>query len=391
MLPKNPFIISGQIPDQYFCDRVSESNRLIREISGQASNILLMASRRIGKTGLIDYCFRRPEIASRFYTFYIDILHTSSFQEFVCELGKEIYTRITPQGRKLLQSLTTIIRSINPKFSIDPISGIPDFSLEIGSITNPEYTLDEICSWLEKADRPCIVAIDEFQSIGNYPEKNIEAILRSKIQHMNNCHFIFCGSQPHLLSQMFSNYKRPFYMSTTNISLKAIEKGNYRDFAQHWFKESGKVIESEVFDSVYDLFDGNTFCVQRMLHDAFEKTDKGENCSKEICNIALKEILESNSISYRESLSRIGTKPKALLQAIALDGTARQITSGTFIKAHNLPSASSVQASMKILLKYELISKESYEYCVSDKFFSLWLKREAGRHLTLETENPKQL
>lgn len=41
MATRNPFIISGRIPDEFFCDRVDESRYLINKIEGQASNILV--------------------------------------------------------------------------------------------------------------------------------------------------------------------------------------------------------------------------------------------------------------------------------------------------------------------------------------------------------------
>lgn len=53
-------------------------------------------------------------------------------------------------------------------------------------------TLEEIFKYLAKADKPCIVAVDEFQQITNYSEKNVEALLRTHIQHCNNAQFI-CG------------------------------------------------------------------------------------------------------------------------------------------------------------------------------------------------------
>ena len=37
-------------------------------------------------------------------------------------------------------------------------------------------SLAEIFACLEQADKKCIVAIDEFQQISYYPEKNMEAI-----------------------------------------------------------------------------------------------------------------------------------------------------------------------------------------------------------------------
>jgi hypothetical protein len=86
------------------------------------------------------------------------------------------------------------IKSINGKFGFDPITNLPTFNLELGDIEKPEYTLEEIFRYLANADKPCIVAIDEFQQIAKYPEKNIEALLRTHIQKLKNSNFIFAGS-----------------------------------------------------------------------------------------------------------------------------------------------------------------------------------------------------
>ena len=378
MTEKNPFIISGRISDEYFCDRKDESRNLVKKIEGQASNILLMANRRIGKTGLIDYCYRRPEISEAFYTFYFDILHTSSLQEFVCEFGKEVYARLIPRGQQIIQSIALAIRSISPTFSFDPISGLPNISLEVGNITNPEYTLDEILSWLEKADKPCIVAIDEFQRIGKYKDANAEALLRGKIQHLSNCHFIFSGSQPHLLSEMFHSSKRAFYNSTETIELGAIDIDRYREFAQYWFDKKGILLDNETFDSLYQYFEGNTFCVQRLLHESYDVLENGETCTVQILQMCLRDILSNNSSGYREMLSRLTTKQKAVMTAIALEGKAEKITSAAFIRKHKLESASMVQTALRVLKEDEWVSVHENKYVLSDQFLSLWLRQISG-------------
>ena len=378
MTEKNPFIISGRISDEYFCDRKDESRNLVKKIEGQASNILLMANRRIGKTGLIDYCYRRPEISEAFYTFYFDILHTSSLQEFVCEFGKEVYARLIPRGQQIIQSIALAIRSISPTFSFDPISGLPNISLEVGNITNPEYTLDEILSWLEKADKPCIVAIDEFQRIGKYKDANAEALLRGKIQHLSNCHFIFSGSQPHLLSEMFHSSKRAFYNSTETIELGAIDIDRYREFAQYWFNKKGILLDNETFDSLYQYFEGNTFCVQRLLHESYDVMENGETCTVQILQMCLRDILSNNSSGYREMLSRLTTKQKAVMTAIALEGKAEKITSAAFIRKHKLESASMVQTALRVLKEDEWVSVHENKYVLSDQFLSLWLRQISG-------------
>ena len=88
--------------------------------------------------------------------------------------------------------------------TIDPLSNMPQFGLSLNQDAQAEYTFESIFRYLESADKPCIVCFDEFQQIAKYPEKNVEALLRSHIQHMRNARFIFSGSERHLLEEMFN-------------------------------------------------------------------------------------------------------------------------------------------------------------------------------------------
>ena len=373
----NPFVIMGKIPSEYFCDREDETQRIVKEIIGRSADMLIMSERRMGKTSLINHCFDCPELKDNFYTFYFDILHTSSFQEFVYEFQREVFKALMPKGQKVITSLLTALKSITPQFSIDPISGMPTVSLELGSINRPEYTFSEILDFLENADKPCIIAIDEFQRVALYSD-NVEAFLRGKIQHLKNTRFIFAGSERHLLSEMFSSYSRPFYNSTITVSLDKIDAEIYAEFAVNIFSKFSKSIEKDVFLNLYDYFDGNTFCIHKMLHIAFDKINENECCTKEILNQVLNEIVEDNEHYYRESLSRMSAKQKLVFYAIAIDGIAKQVTSTDFIKRHSLGSASSVQAAIRVLMENDWINVKEKEYFISDKFMGIWLKRMAG-------------
>ena len=74
----NPFIVKGRIPSAYFCDRVAETEKLTREVLS-GNNIVIMSSRRLGKTGLIQHCYDQPAISDNYHTFFVDILETTSF------------------------------------------------------------------------------------------------------------------------------------------------------------------------------------------------------------------------------------------------------------------------------------------------------------------------
>ena len=52
----NPFVVSGKIAPEYFCDRVKESEQLIASIDN-GRNLVLISPRRMGKTGLVYNCY----------------------------------------------------------------------------------------------------------------------------------------------------------------------------------------------------------------------------------------------------------------------------------------------------------------------------------------------
>lgn len=379
---ENPFVVIGHIKPAYFCDRKAESERLIKLLCNN-NNVLLKSDRRMGKTGLIQYCFDKPEIKKNYYTFFFDILHTSCLQELVHELGRAIYGQTVSLGRKMALQLAQTLKSLNGKMSFDANTGLPEFSLSLGDIEQPEHTLEEIFQYLQNANRPCIVAIDEFQQIDKYPEKNIEALLRGHIQRVDNCHFIFAGSQRHLLNMMFESEKKPFYKSADNMDLGPIDRGVYVDFITQMFADKGKSIQNDTAGQVYDLFEGHTYYVQKTMNEAFANTSKGGDCDSETLLQSIYNILDSNDLHYREMLSNITIRQKELLYAIAIEGKATQITSASFINRHKLMSASSVQAALKKLTASEIVVEESKQYRISDRFLRLWILRLLGFALPL--------
>ena len=335
----NPFIVAGRIAPEYFCDRVAEAARLVKVVTN-GNNLVIISPRRMGKTGLIQFCYDKPEIEKEYYTFFIDILHTSSLREFTYLLGKEIYETLIPRSRKMARLFMQAMKSISGKFGFDPASGLPTFNLELGDIERPEYTLDEIFRYLDNADRRCIVAIDEFQQIAKYPESNIEALLRTYIQRQANCNFIFAGSERHMMQEMFSSAARPFYNSADMMELKAIPKETYVEFVTGHFKKCQRRIEPGDVEKVYDLFKGHTYYIQKAFNEAFADTPAGSECTTDTLQRAIEAMVASNDTIFREILSNVPEKQKALLYAIAREGEAERITSADFIRRHSLTSDS---------------------------------------------------
>lgn len=373
----NPFIVSGEIYPECFCDRVTESARIVKSVTN-GNNMVIISPRRMGKTGLIRFCYEKPEIKNEYYTFFIDILHTSSLREFTYTLGREIYETLLPASKKTALAFVRTLRSISGKFAFDPLTGMPSFSISLGDIASPEYTLEEIFAYLSKADKPCIVAIDEFQQIAKYPEKNIEALLRKHTQKIGNCRFIYAGSERHMMQEMFLSAARPFYHSADMLELRAIAPEIYIPFIVGHFRCRKRGIATESVEWMYQLFKGHTYYVQKTFNESFADTQEGETCTDETIRTALDSIIASNETIFREILSNVPEKQKNLLYAIAKDGEAEKVLSAKFIKRHNLSSASSVQSALKKLLERDIVTEINKVYSVTDKFFGMWINRLFG-------------
>ncbi len=378
----NPFIVTGKIAPEYFCDRVSESARLVKSVTN-GNNIVLISPRRMGKTGLIQFCYDKPEIKGQYYTFFIDILHTSSLREFTYLLGREIYSTLLSRSQRMSRLFVQTLKSVSGKFGFDPLTNLPTFNIELGDIERPEYTLGEIFRYLERADKPCIVAIDEFQQIAKYPEKNIEALLRTHIQQQETGNFIFAGSERHLMQEMFLSSARPFYHSADILELKAIAPEVYIPFVVSHFERCGKRISAENVEKVYRLFKGHTYYMQKAFNEAFADTPEGAECPLETLRSSIDGMIEANDTIFREILSNVPEKQKTLLYAIAREEEAQHITSAEFVKRHSLTSASSVQSAAKKLLDKDLITEIGKVFSLTDKLFAMWINKIYGNPPTI--------
>ena len=236
LLVDNPFVIGKYISDDYFCDREKETEFLYKQIVN-GRNVAMLSPRRMGKTGLIYHLFGQKEVAQRYHVFFTDIYATQTIEEFVYSLSSAIYVG---QLKSLKKRFWDLVKSLRLAFRTDAVTGEPELSLSLGDIKEPEKTLDEIFEYLESADKPCIVAIDEFQQIGSYKGVRAEELLRTKIQQCRQTHFIFAGSKKHLMANMFNSPAKPFYQSVISIGINPLPKDAYVKFAISKFKEYGK-------------------------------------------------------------------------------------------------------------------------------------------------------
>lgn len=373
MIPGNPFLISGYYNPDYFCDREKETTSMIEALHN-GRNLTLIAPRKMGKTGLIKNIFYKlKEKSPNIVTIYLDIYSTQDLNEFIHLFATSVLNEMETVSKKAMKRISEYIKSFRPTFTIDPFTGSPKVSVEINKLEE-ESSLKEIFEFLGSSDRRCYIAIDEFQQIASYPQKGVEALLRSYIQFIPNINFIFSGSKQHVIQEMFLSAKRPFYQSTQLFSIDKIDENEYYSFAAGFFQRKKKItLSKEMFSYIYDSFEGHTWYIQAVLNRLFSYSKK---IDINLINYAINEIVEENGYSYEVLLSAYSTGNIKLLKAIAREGRVKEINSGEFISKHDLKAASSVNTSLKKLLDNEMIYRALDGYIVYDRFMTIWLARQ---------------
>lgn len=367
----NPFVTTGYVGAEYFCDREKETADIIGLLRN-GNNVALVSPRRYGKTDLLRHCFCQPEIANNYYTFIIDIYSTKSVSELVSKLGSTILETLKSKGRKSWERFISTLSSVKQGISFD-MNGMPSWTMSVGDIESPSATLDEIFSYLQNADKPCLVAIDEFQQITKYNDDGIEASLRTYIQYCSNAKFVFSGSRQHLMGTMFTSPARPFYQSVTLYGLKPLPLEKYTDFCISHFSNRGKSIDKNVISTIYDKFDGITYYMQRVMNELFAHAKTGDTCTISDIDTAVCNIIDVSSPIYEDLLYQLPEKQALVLKAIGKEGKATNITSGKFIKKYGLISANSIKSAVPALIDKGLLTLERGEYSIYDRFFAMWL------------------
>ncbi len=370
---KNPFIITPFVPEEYFCDRIKETGELCKHILN-GRNVALSAKRRLGKTGLIRHCFEQKSIKENYNTFLIDIYSAGSLKEMTLLVAKEVFSKSGVLG--IREKLLNGLKSIKPTIEYNELTASFSLGTGLSEIKYPDKTLEEIISLLDSLKKPTVVAIDEFQTIRNFKEKNVEAYLITLMQKCRNISFIYTGSISHSMNNMFKSPDEPFYNSAVMMTIGVIDRSIYNEFAVTMFKKYGKDIEPELVDECYDYFNGVTWYIQLMMNEAFAQTMPGEVLKKSEFESIYDAVIAQQSFSYEEQFAHFSEKQKSLLTAIANeDPDGVRITSEDFISKYGLGSTSSVQTAGNALKKNNVITDNGTKRQINDLIFRDWLRK----------------
>lgn len=374
-MPTNPFLVSGYHGPALFCNRQQEVKKLKANIDNGVHTTLI-SIRRMGKTNLLQHLFYLLGRQKDVHCLYVDIYPTQKQKDLINQLATIILNAFPvkkPAGKKVLEFIT----SLRPVISYDQFTGNPEVSLSFSQPKQQEQSLASLLKFLDGLEATIVIALDEFQQISQYPEENTEALLRTLIQPLKNVRFVFSGSSRHVLTQMFTHNKRPFFGSTQMLELSSISKQDYFNFIKKQIEAHHRKITDEALEFICSWTRLHTYYTQvlcnRLFADGFQKIELAS--VQEACL----HILDEQEVVFFQYRNLLTPTQWQLLRAIAKEDKVYQPTSKDFISGHKLGTPSNVQRSLDALLTKEMVYKEEQKeggyYVVYDCFLSRWLER----------------
>ena len=372
----NPFIIKSYESKDLFCDREEELQLMLRNcING--TDMTLISQRRVGKTGLVLRLFDelhdvRPDI----HTIYFDIFASRNIDDFI-KLMAEATMKQFPSKTSMGEKLLTFIKSLRPQLSFDTITGEPQLQIAYQTAHEKEFTLKGLFDFLDSQNEKIVIAIDEFQQIRDYPEQNMEALLRTYIQQAHNLSFVFCGSKKHMMADIFANEKNPFYNSTIFVTLDKISEESYSTFIRRLFNERHRSITDEALQFILDWTRRHTYYTQQLCHTVY--ANESESITIDDVKIACEELMKQGEAVYLQYRQMLTDKQWSFLIAVAKEGSVQQITASAFLKDHKIGTPSVSRRLAEALCEKGLLNDnvtlEGTIYSLNDVFLSHWMER----------------
>lgn len=374
---ETPFPVNAYPGPDLFCDREEETDILVSTLRN-GRHLMMYSPRRYGKTGLIHHAFTRLAKVRGARTVFVDIYSARNAHEFNTILLNAVHRALNPTPKQFLKNALTWFSTLRPVIQVDELTGMPSLALEPGTAQQQTATTHQIFRTLNEQDRTIFLAIDEFQQITEFEDVRMDAALRTELQSSPKVHCIFSGSQRHLLLDLFTEPKNPFFASADQLELGVIDRETYAAFAVERMKERGRTLNMEDALYCYDICRGHTYYVQVMYNRLFAESGTLDRAA--VVRVLQAVIRGQDAImaTLRNALTR---HQWGLFGAVSREGEVEEPTSGAFIKKHDLPSSATVVNALEALQERELVYITGHDeqsgkpiYAPYNPFMAAWFK-----------------
>jgi hypothetical protein len=307
----------------------------------------------------------------------VDAFRATSLLQLLELFASAVLQAAESKPERLFRLATELLGRIQAQVGTDP-TGAPTVAFSIGSASRDRLALQE--QVLELPERLAlkrkvrvVVVFDEFQEIQRFPGGGAEKTLRSHFQAHRHVSYLFAGSKETALRDMAARERSPFYKFGRLMALGPIPPTEFAPYLAARFRGGRLKISREILEAVLAAADDVPYNVQRLCHELWAlRAGMTDRIVEQDIGAAIARIIEQDAPHYSALWDRLALHQRQVLQAIA-EGGGRNVFAAEYLAAHRLGSHSSVQTSLRQLMKEQVLLRTPDEYRFTDSFLREWI------------------
>jgi uncharacterized protein len=364
----NPFVYSRPLSPEDVIDRDGEVAELLRHAVG-GHYVRLFAPRKYGKTSLLRRALRDGEAAEGLIPIHVDLYRIMSLTDVVVRFERAYSQQLKGSFRARVDSflqrtglgLSLGAYGISARLQLDPrFDALPAL-----------HALLALPLELEKGGGyRTLIALDEFQDVSKIPD--LDGLLRSHIQHQGEvASYVFAGSEPGLMRQLFEDRDRPLYGSAVPMRLRRLEDADIAAYVVERFELSGRGV-GDALGPLLAAAQGHPKQAMLLAHRVWEEVPDGGAGTGEHWQAAYAAALAELEAEYDAHWRGLDASDQKTLRAIVESQGAPY--SGAVLSRLNL-TKSVVQKALPRLASKAEIELENERYRLADPLFAEWIAR----------------
>jgi len=362
----NPFVYSRPVPPEDVLDRDAETAELLAKAVG-GHYVRLYAPRKYGKTSLLNRVLRGAERDEGLIPVLVDLYRVLSIADvtirFERAYARHLKGAVRARVEEFLQrtglGLSLGAFGIGARIQLDP---------KAEPLAALHALLDLPLRLEEKGGYRALIAFDEFQDVDKVPD--LDGRLRSHIQHHGQvASYVFAGSEPALMRQLFENKDRPLYGSAVPMRLGRLPDDAVAEYVAGRFADGGRGV-GEALNPLIRTAAGHPQRSIMLAHHLWEQVEAGEvGTLSDWSSAHASALLELQPEFDARWRGFSVTEQKAMRAVIAGEGSPYR----TRVLARLALEKPTAQAAIERLAASAEIELDEGKYRVIDPLFAEWI------------------
>jgi hypothetical protein len=375
MLGPTPFRYEEPLPaGEDLVDREEELAGL-SERARAGRNTRVAAPRRYGKTSLLKHLIAAkgrggsgPEVG-----FYVDLYGAIGAADVAVRLERALHAAELPRGqtRWLDGRLRTLARSAQVR--VGPLSVArsdaagPPRSGEPGALEDRFAVFAEL---RDRIDAPVVVVLDEFQAVLAVGVE-IDARIRSEIQHHDRVGYVFAGSHVGMMRELFADRTRPFYAQAAPLTLGPLPPGPLAEYVGARFERHNRDCD-RVLGALLDIGRGHPQRSMMLAAHLFAATPEHSAADEATFEDALAAAMREADNELQGRWDAFTVSQRRALAALA----DRQAPfSRAAVLAHGTSKGATGKALAALAASADVAQAPDGGWIIVDPFMEEWIRR----------------